>query len=287
METMHTMETIHTVVHTMAFPDVLSNFQRYSRSYYIVSAAVTMLSNVLVVFLLAAQKLPLKFNRVMLFSLALCDILYEVTTTTLFLQFDSCEVAEKCKTLYFIYLVLNLCTVFHIMVEIFQRTVFDAEWDSHATFTSRVYWSVSSWVAAFALAYIDFKTETGLMDGSAMVLLGRFKAFGYLLFAMICLSGILVILLNVAITKPNTKKSPLEKFQPPEATRREIGFATSRQDDLLFSSMCMAIIVGWFAWVVLGVDSRIMKTIEVMKSFEVIRLTARILNPLTILYSFT
>ena len=274
----------------MAFPDVLSNFQRFSRSYYITSTAVTILFNVLVLVVLAGQKFPrngVKCNCVMLFSLSICDILYEAATTSLFLQFDFCEVAEKCKVLYFIYLVLNLCTVFHIMVEIVQKTMSDVGRDFHGTFASRVYWSIFSWLMAFVLAYIDLKSEIGLMDGIAMAFLGQFKAFGYLVFAVICFSGVLVFLLTVAFAKPHSKNHLVAKFQPLETTRREITFATSSEDDLLFSCIFMAIFVAWCAWVVLGVDSRIMKTIEVMKSFEVIRLTARIMNPLTILYLFT
>jgi hypothetical protein len=276
----------------MAFPDVLGNFQHYSRSYYIVCAAVTVFVDFIVVFLLAARKFPrngLKSNHVMLLNLVLCDILYEASTTTLFLQSNSCEVVENCKMLYFIYLALNLCTVFHIMVEIMQKTILDFGRASHdASLTSRVYWSVVSWVGAFALAYVDFKNESGLMNASAMAFLGRFKGFGYLLFAVILCSGILVILLTVAIAKPHIKTSPFENSHAPETSRREIGFAVNRgHDDLIFSCIFMAIFVGWCAWVVLGVDSRIMKTVEVMKSFEAIRLAGRILNPLTILYSFS
>ena len=275
----------------MAYPDVLSKFQRYSRSYYIICAAVTILFNVLVVFLLAARKFPrngVKFNGIMLLSLSICDILYEGATTSLFLQSDSCEVAEKCKILYFVYLVLNLCTVFHIMLEIVQKTMLDVGRGYHATLTSRVYWSVSLWVMAFAMAYIDLKSEIGLMDGSAMAFLGQFKAFGYLIFAVISFSGLLVFLLTVAFAKPHSKSFSVKKIEPAITIREEMtAIATSYQDDLLFSCIFMAVFVAWCAWLVVGVDSRMLKTIEVMKTFEVTRLTARIMNPLTILYSFT
>ena len=111
-----------------------------------------------------------------------------------------------------------------------------------------------------------------------MAFLGRFKAFGYMLFAIIFISGVLVLLLTIAFAVPR------EKFQLPETTGRELVFVVSGTplDDVVFSCSFMAIYVGWFAWVVIGVDTRIMKTVEVMKSFEVTRLAARIINPLTI-----
>ena len=141
---------------------------------------------------------------------------------------------------------------------------------------------ISSWLAAFIIAYIDFKNG-GLMDGNAMTFLGRFKAFGYMLFAIIFISGVLVLLLTIAFAVPR------KKFQLPETTRRELVFVVSPfpQDDLVFSCSLTAIFVGWCAWVIIGVDTRIMRSVEVMKSFEVIRLAARIINPLTIWDSFS
>ena len=70
---------------TMALPEVLGNFQHYSRSYYVVFASVTVFTDFLVVFLLTAKKISLdglKLNHVMLLNLALCDIVYEILTTS-------------------------------------------------------------------------------------------------------------------------------------------------------------------------------------------------------------
>ena len=100
-------------------------------------------------------------------------------------------------------------------MESLGKSLFDFGQHSHASFSSRVYWSISSCLAAFIIAYIDFKNG-GLIDG------------------------------------------------------------------VVFSCSFMAIFAGWCAWVLIGVDTRIMKTVEVMKSFEVTRLAARIINPLTI-----
>ena len=271
---------------TIAFPGVLGNFQHYSRSYYVVFATITVFADFLVLFLLAAKKIPLdglKLNHVMLLNLALCDIVYEIlTTAVMFWPSNFYESAENCKKLYFIYLALNLSTVFNIVVESLKKGLSDFDQHSHASFGSRVYRSISSWLAAFIIAYIDFKNG-GLMDGTAMAFLGRFKAFGYMLFAIIFISGVLVLLLTIAFAVPR------EEFQLPETTRRELVFVFSStpQDDVVFSCSFMAIFVGWCAWVVIGVDTRIMKTVEVMKSFEVTRLAARIINPLTIWHSFS
>ena len=116
-----------------------------------------------------------------------------------------------------------------------------------------------------------------------MAFLGRFKAFGYMLFAIVFISGVLVLLLIIAFAVPR------KKLQLPETTRRELVFVVSPfpQDDLVFSCSLMAIFVAWCAWVIIGVDTRITRSVEVMKSFEVIRLAARIINPLIIWDSFS
>ena len=270
---------------TMALPEVLGNFQHYSRSYYVVFASVTVFIDFLVVFLLTAKKISLdglKLNHVMLLNLALCDIVYEIlTTSVMFWPSNFCESAENCKKLYFIYLALNLSTVLNIVVESLKKALFDFDQHSHASFGSRVYWSISPCLAAFIIAYIDFKNG-GLVDGNAMAFLGRFKAFGYMLFAVIFISGVLVLLLTIAFAVPR------EKFQLPETTRRELAFVVSAtpQYDVVLSCSFIAILAGWCAWVLIGVDTRIMKTVEVMKSFEVTRLAGRIINPLTIMHSF-
>ena len=279
----------------MAFPDVLGNFRNYSHSFYVVFASVTVLADFLIVFLLAAKKIPrngLKLNEVMLLSLALGDIAYEIVTTVVMLSPSSfCDAAENCKPLSFVYFALNLSTVFNIVVEAVKTSLLDFGQHSHTDFSSRVYCCLSSWVAAFIIAYIDFKNG-GLMDGNAMAFLGRFKAFGYILFAVIFISAVVVHLLTIASVIPHaTTMHSCEKL--PDTTRRELGFVVSSatpqsdHDDLVFSCSFMAIFVGWCAWVVVGVDSRIMKTVEVMKSFEVTRLAARIISPLTIWHSFT
>ena len=268
----------------MAYSDVLGKFRGFSRSFYIYSAALAILIDAMVIFLLFAQKFQrngIKFNPAMLFSLALCDILYEAATATLFLQSDSCEVAEKCKMLYFIYLSLNLCTLFHIVAEIVGKMI-------HRVFASGVFWSVCAWLSAFVIACIDLKNDNGFIDVRSMMSLGSFKAFGHVVFDVIFCSGLFVILLTFCFTKRN-KKAPVEKFKatrqetcqdPHDSTHSRIASI----DDVLLSSIFMAFLVGWYAWVVIGVDNSILMTIEVMKSFEVIRLGARILLPLTILY---
>ena len=272
----------------MALPEILDNFQHYSRSYYVVFASITVFADFLVVFLLTAKKIPrdgLKLNHVMLLNLALCDIVYEIlTTAVMFWPSNFYESAENCKKLYFIYLALNLSTVFNIVVESLEKSLsdFDQHSHSHRSFGSRVYWSISSWLVAFIIAYIDFKCG-GLMDGNAIAFLGRFKAFGYMLFAIIFISAVLVLLLTIAFAIPG------KKSQLPETTRRELVFVVSGtpQDDVVFSCSFMAIFAGWCAWVVIGVDTRIMKTVEVMKSFELTRLAARIINSVTIWHSFS
>ena len=272
----------------MSFPNVLGNFQHYSCSYYVVFASITVLADFLVLFLLTAERITrdgLKLNHVMLLNLALCDIVYEVlTTAVMFWPSNFYESAENCKKLYFIYLALNLSTVFNIVVKSLEKSLsdFDQHSHSHRSFGSRVYRSISSWLVAFIIAYIDFKCG-GLMDGNAIAFLGRFKAFGYMLFAIIFICAVLVLLLTIAFAIPR------EKSQMPETTRRELVLVVSGtpQDDVVFSCSFIAIFAGWCAWVVIGVDTRIMKTVEVMKSFEVMRLAARIINSLTILHLFS
>ena len=268
---------------TMEQPDVLVTFRGFSRSFYIYSAALEILIDAMVIYLLVAQKFQrnvIKFNPAMLFSLALCDIFYEAATTTLFLQSDSCEVAEKCKMLYFIYLSLNLCTLFHIVAEIVGKMI-------HRVFASGVFWSVCAWLSAFVVACVDLKNNNGFIDVRSMMSLGSFKTFGHVLFDVIFCSGVFVMLLTFCFTKRN-KKAPVEKFKAAqqEACQDPLNSRMATTDDVLLSSIFMVFLVGWYAWVVIGVDSSILMAIEVMKSFEVIRLGARILNPVIILYLY-
>lgn len=274
----------------MEFPDVLGNFEQYSRSYCSACAAVTILIDSVVLLQLVARKFPrhgTKFNSVIVFSLVTCDLIYEIATTSLLLQSNSCEAAKNCKTLHFIYMTFNLSTVFHIILAILEKMMVDFGWGSHPCFASSVLCSVIAWVSACGLACVDLKNENGLIDKGMMEFLVRFKAFGYLLFVVVLCSAILVFLLTVCVEKPDTK-APSE-FQLPLAIQKEIrsGSRVLQEDDIVYSCMFMATFVGWCAWVILGVDSRIMKTVEVMKSFEVTRLGARIMNPLTFLYSLS
>ena len=89
----------------MAFPDVLGNFRNYSHSFYVVFASVTVLADFLIVFLLAAKKIPrngLKLNQVMLLSLALGDIAYEIATTVVMLWPSSfCDAAARIASRYY------------------------------------------------------------------------------------------------------------------------------------------------------------------------------------------
>ena len=269
----------------MAFAGVLGNFEGYSQSFHTVCATLIITVDFLTILLLVAQKFPqhsLEFNRVLLFSLALCDIIYEIATMVLLS--DSCEDSGNCDTLYFVYFALNLCTVFHIIVELFHKSVF--YFAGNSSFASRVLCSVSCWVASFTIFYIDFENGIGLMDGSAMVFLARFKAFGYLLFWVIVTFEIVVLLSTIASAKSRSEKSPFELSETYNSRESILTSSSPRQDDLLLSCIFMAVFIGWCSWVIFGVDSRIMKTVEVMKSFEVARLTARIFNLLTILYLF-
>ena len=271
----------------MDFADVLGNFEGYSQSFHTLCATLTITVDFLTILLLVAQKFPqqsLEFNHVLLFSLALCDIIYEIVTMVL--PSDSCEGTGNCKTLYFVYFALNLCTVFHIIVELFHKSVFYSAGNS--SFASRVLCSVSCWVASFTVTYFDFENGNGLMDGSAMVFLARFKAFGYLLFWVIVTSGILVLVLSIIFDKTRSQKYP--NFELPETCNSPESLFTSsptREDDLLLSCIFMAVFIGWCSWVIFGVDNWIMKTLEVMKSFELARLAARIPNPLIMLFRFS
>ena len=278
------LRDIEDIYSEMAFADVLSNFEGYSQSFHTVCASLTITVDFLTILILVAQKFPrhsLEFNHVFLFSLALCDIIYEIATMVL--PSDSCEVTGNCDTLYFVYFALNLCTVFHIIVELFHKSVFYPA--GYSSFASRLLCSASSWMASFIIAYIDFENGIGLIDGSAMVFLARFKAFGYLLFWVIVTSGIVVLVLSSIFAKSRSEESPFELSEICNSQESIFTRSPPRQDDLLFSCIFMAVFIGWCSWVIFGVDNWIMRTVEVMKSFEVARLTARILNPLIMLYS--
>ena len=269
----------------IAFANVLGNFEGYSQSFHTVCATLAITVDFLAILLLVPHKFSqhsLEFNRVLLFSLAICDIIYEIATMVL--PSDSCEVTGNCDALYFVYFALNLCIVFHIIVELFHKSVFYSAGNSN--FASRVLYSVSCWAASFTVTYFDFENGNELMDCSAMVFLARFKAFGYLLFWVIVTSGIVVLVLSSIFAKSRSEESPFELSEICNSQESILTSSPPRQDDLLLSCIFMVVFIGWCSWVIFGVDSRIMKTVEVMKSFELTRLAARIFNLLTILYLF-
>lgn len=279
-------EDIEEIVFAMDSPYVLRNFEGYARSYYAVCAAITVSLNGLLLLSLAARRIPgnsAKFTGVLIFSLALCDILYEIGTTVLLLRLDFCGLANNCKMLYFVYLALNLCTVFHIAVKLLKEALSGFGRGPNTSLTSSVAGSTAAWLFAFGLAYMDIKTQSGLLDGSAMVFLDRFKVFGYLLFAVVSCSGVLMTLL--ALTTQKSKE--VSRTENAESGTREVACTGPYQENLVFSCLFMAMFVGWCAWMILGVDDRIIKTVEVMKGFEVIRVAARIMNLLTMLCCFS
>lgn len=275
----------------MVFPDVLAAFQFYSSSYHVTCSVFIILINIVLLFLLASNKIPqnlLHLNGMMLYSLVVCDIVYEATTTVLMFHVDTCDINNLCTLLYFAYLSLNLCTVFHLIVEIVQKTLMNFTGPSgfrhpySQPHHSRVFWSVVSWLAAFIFAYFDATNSGGFMDLNSMAFLNRFKAFGYMLFGVIIFSWLVIGLLSHCFGKPCTDKSSELPYLLPNGGEPHL--TTAPPDDIVFSCVFMAVFVGWCGWVVLGVDSGILMTIEIMKTFEVTRLAARIMNPLTIVF---
>jgi hypothetical protein len=261
----------------MEYADVLGTFTGFSYSFYIFFAALAILIDGIVIFLLVAQKYPrngVEFNKVMLHSLALCDVLYEAATSTLFWQFDSCQVSEKCKILYFIYISLNLCTLFHIAAEIGGKMM-------NRVTANGAFWSGSAWLSAIIIACIYVNKDNGCIDVTSMMSLGKFKAFGHVLFAVIFFSGVFVILLLVWFSKRKHKVTRTPTQQEPCHNNLLL-----TMNNVLLSCIFLAFLVGWYAWVIVGIDSRILMAIEIMKSFEVIRVGARLLCPLTIFCTF-
>ena len=259
----------------MEYSDVLGLFSGFSRSFYIYSAALTIVIDGIIIFLLAAQKFPrngYKFNNAFILSLALCDLGYEAVTTTLLLQSQFCKVVEKCKTLYFIYIFFNLSTVFHIVAEIIGKMM-------HHVLVHGVCWSVCAWLCALVIACVDVNNDSGRMDATSMASLGKFKAFGQIVFAVIFISGVFVVWLMIWFSMEKGKK-PLERFPKQESCPGNTLVTTI--DNVLLSSIFLAFLVSWYAWIVIGIDSEILMAIEIMKSFEVIRLGSRLLNPLTL-----
>ena len=274
------------------YPDVLGNFEGFPNFYYVFSATLPILMNSVLIFIMLSRKVRrdgAKFNNYVLFSLALCDLLYEATTTSLLPRStDSWEDgAESCKTLTFVYLGFNFCTVLLLVMATIENILLADFGKALDRAIYNVLCCISVWALAFGLTYTQLNSDTALIDEKALAMLGNLKAFGYVLSNAILCFG---VLLTVFMANPFFGAFTTAKFgkdSKVNTTRqRRSSFDRNprpkRQSDVLFSCMFMALFVVWCAWILLGVDSSIMKSIEVMKSFEAVRLAARTFNLLAL-----
>lgn len=276
------------------YDEMLQEFVLKSKFTYIVSACFIVIIHFTVVYLFLTRKfLRGKAKNIVLFSLSLSDLAYEAITTPLFLQCDSraAPLSVKCETLYFTYLMFNISTVLHVLFGI-TETITDAyctilNHRSLITPYASLSFSVCAWSGSLFAGYICTWSEDAFLDERAMVLLGRFKAIGYFFFAI---SSFAVPVLFVPILSVGKRcgKSEESKMIQQNKVKQTIPLRpmlrSDQKDELVFCCIYLAYLVGWLAWLTLGVDTRIMRSAEIMKYFEITRLYGRIFNPL--LYTF-
>ena len=278
----------------MEYADVLANFDGFPDFYYAFSATLSILIDSAVLIFIMLSRKPRggwKFNNyVVLFNLALCDLLYEATTTSLLLHSNSWIADADSETYHeflalvkLVYLGFSFCTVFLWIMAVIETMLADfGKASKVSAFPYNVLCCISVWVIAFRLAYIQLDSDSALIDERALLMLGRSKAFGYVLSnAALCFG----LLLAVCVTKPFAKA----KLGKDATTQRRSSLQTNPRAkkpeyDVLFCCAFVVLIVVWCAWILLGIESSIMRSIEVMKSFEAVRLGARIFSLLA-LYS--
>lgn len=293
------------------FDEILAQFEFQSQFVYIACSSLVIVINLAFICFFLRKKFldEPKVSNVLLISLAISDIAYEATTTPLFLQCDTAGNQtplsfEYCshRTLYATYMMFNISTALHLLVEMLQKVFEDRsvrilqERPAFAKYAS-VFLSFVLWCMSFLLAYVCSWEEMRLTNINAMVYLGRFKGFGYYIFAVVafCFSALIVVIL--CVMKP--RKAEMGKgakffvneshLQRAETDDREFFNHPQKKDDSHLVSCCfyLAFVVGSFGWLLAGTTGDFMRSIEVMKSFEILRLCARLLNSLTVFFAIT
>lgn len=276
------------------YTDILGGFKLHSESAYITCAALVIAINLVVAcFFLRKRFLGENVSSVMLISLVISDIAYEMTTTVFLVQcrcYPEKTLSKDCsnQTLYAMYMTFNLSTVLHVVFKIFaEDCLIRIQWPVFAKYAS-VSLSFVLWCTSFLLAYgytYWWDDTMSFVNINVMIYLCRFKIFGYYIYSIIvfCFS---VLMLTLLVKKP---RQEVEKN--PDSTKAKIDqvlvHTTTKEQppQLVFFCLFLAIVVGSFGWfLTLG---NLMRFIEIMKWFEIIRLGARVLNSLTVFSAIT
>ena len=287
------------------YTDILGEFKLHSQSTYITCAVLVIAINLVVAcFFLRKRFLGENVSSVMLISLVISDIAYEMTTTVFLAQcrcYPEKTLSKDCsnQTLYAMYMTFNLSTVLHVVFEmlkkIFAEDFIRIQWPVFAKYAS-VSLSFVLWCTSFLLAYgytYWWNDTMRFVNINVNVYLCRFKVFGYYIYVIIVFSFFVVILLTLLVKKSRKEpeKRNLDSFMnesyPAKAKIDQELFHTTpkEQPQLVFLCLFLAIAVGSFGWfLTLG---NLMRFIEIMKWFEIIRLGARVLNLLTVFFAIT
>ena len=276
------------------YTDILGEFKLHSQSTYITCAVLVIAINLVVAcFFLRKRFLGENVSSVMLISLVISDIAYEMTTTVFLAQcrcYPEKTLSKDCsnQTLYAMYMTFNLSTVLHVVFKIFaEDCLIRIQWPVFAKYAS-VSLSFVLWCTSFLLAYgytYWWDDTMSFVNINVMIYLCRFKIFGYYIYSIIvfCFS---VLMLTLLVKKP---RQEVEKN--PDSTKAKIDqvlvHTTTKEQppQLVFFCLFLAIVVGSFGWfLTLG---NLMRFIEIMKWFEIIRLGARVLNSLTVFSAIT
>ena len=276
------------------YTDILGEFKLHSQSTYITCAVLVIAINLVVAcFFLRKRFLGENVSSVMLISLVISDIAYEMTTTVFLVQcrcYPEKTLSKDCsnQTLYAMYMTFNLSTVLHVVFKIFaEDCLIRIQWPVFAKYAS-VSLSFVLWCTSFLLAYgytYWWDDTMSFVNINVMIYLCRFKIFGYYIYSIIvfCFS---VLMLTLLVKKP---RQEVEKN--PDSTKAKIDqvlvHTTTKEQppQLVFFCLFLAIVVGSFGWfLTLG---NLMRFIEIMKWFEIIRLGARVLNSLTVFSAIT
>ena len=276
------------------YTDILGGFKLDSEFAYIVCAVLVIAINLAVVsFFLRKRFLGENVGSVMLISLAISDIAYEMTTTVFFVQcrcYPEKTLSKDCsnQTLYAMYMTFNLSTVLHVVFQIFPEDCsIRMQWPVFAKYAS-VSLSFVLWCSSFLFAYgytYWWDDTMSFVNINVMVYLCRFKLFGYYIYLIIVFCFSVLTLLTLLVKKPKKEAEKNPDSTKAKVDQELVHTTPKEQTQHVFCCLFLVIVVGSFGWFLsLG---NLMRFIEIMKWFEITRLGARVLNSFTAFYAIT
>lgn len=268
---------------------------------YISLAVIIIMNSTVVYIFLTREYIRERPHNGVLFSLAVCDFCYEVTTTILAEPYDdgTAKVPRtRCRALFFCYVLFSACTVLHVYVLVISNVFRSLFSSKHLSLFSSGLLTVSLWLVSVCVACVSSCIgRWNPLQLTDMSSLSHLKKFGLVSFNIIFFSaGIINIWVinsgKLRMCKADEtesdyfKKIPHEQHHPTTMARSNQKTSKScRRNErgykfaVITGVVYMVVSFCWLARFLVWTDGAITSA-EVMKYFEIARLTARLLNPL-------